>query len=142
MQGRSVINKRAMNISDIVRYLGASFFKVALSGLLCISPLWASELVKTIEYSKPSIVGVGTFQKTRSPPLNFLGTGFVLDDGLHVITNAHVVPEVRDVVCCGKFALYSLHLGSFISRCLPSGEFSCCNPLKLALSLIYGAIGH
>lgn len=62
------------------------------------SPLWASELVKTIENIKPSIVGVGTVQRTRSPQVNFLGTGFVLDDGFHVVTNAHVVPEVLDVV--------------------------------------------
>jgi S1-C subfamily serine protease len=40
---------------------------------------------------------VGTVQRTRSPAVNFLGTGFVLDDGLHVITNAHVVPEVLDI---------------------------------------------
>jgi serine protease Do len=92
-----VINKiTIMNITHIIRRLAAYLVKVALPGFLCISPLWGSELVKTIEYSKPSIVGVGTFQRTRSPPLNFLGTGFVVDDGLHVITNAHVVPEVLD----------------------------------------------
>ena len=85
-----------MNITRICRRILLGFAQVALPGLICISPLWGSELVKTIEYSKPSIVGVGTFQKTRSPPLNFLGTGFVVDDGLHVITNAHVVPEVLD----------------------------------------------
>lgn len=66
-------------------------------GLILVTPLWASELVKTIEDVKPSIVGVGTVQRTRSPAVNFLGTGFVLDDGLHVITNAHVVPEVLDI---------------------------------------------
>lgn len=66
-------------------------------GIIFVTPLWGSELVKTIERVKPSIVGVGTFQKTRSPALNFLGTGFVLNDGLHVITNAHVVPEVLNV---------------------------------------------
>ncbi len=41
---------------------------------------------------------MGTVQRTRSPQVNFLGTGFVLDDGFHVVTNAHVVPEVLDVV--------------------------------------------
>ncbi|MET3118400.1 serine protease Do [Undibacterium sp. GrIS 1.8] len=45
-------------------------------------------LVKTL---KPSIVAIGTFQKTRSPAVNFSGTGFVVGDGLTVITNAHVV---------------------------------------------------
>lgn len=66
-------------------------------GLLFVSPLWGAELVQTIERIKPAVVGVGTFQKTRTPPVNFLGTGFVLDDGLHVVTNAHVVPELLDI---------------------------------------------
>lgn len=69
----------------------------SIFGLMFVSPLWAGDLVKTIEYTKPSIVGVGTVQRTRSPPVNILGTGFVLDDGLHVITSAHVVPEVLDI---------------------------------------------
>ena len=69
----------------------------AILGLMFVSPLWASELVKTIENVKPSIVGVGTVQRTRSPPVNILGTGFVLDDGFHVITNAHVIPEMLDI---------------------------------------------
>ena len=42
------------------------------------------------------MVGVGTFQKTRRPPSVFRGTGFVVADGLHVITNAHVLPEKVD----------------------------------------------
>jgi len=66
-------------------------------GLLFVSPLWGTELVRTIEHIKPAVVGVGTFQKTRTPSVNFLGTGFVLDDGLHVVTNAHVVPELLDI---------------------------------------------
>jgi serine protease Do len=70
---------------------------LAIFGFMFVTPLWGAELVKTIEHIKPSIVGIGTFQKTRSPSVNFLGTGFVLDDGLHVITNAHVVPEVLDI---------------------------------------------
>ena len=70
---------------------------LGIFGLMFGSPLWGSELGKTIEQVKPSIVGVGTVQITRSPPVNFLGTGFVLDDGLHVVTNAHVVPEVLDI---------------------------------------------
>lgn len=70
---------------------------LAIPGFMFISHAWASDLVRTIENVKPSIVGVGTVQKTRSPPINFLGTGFVMDDGLHVVTNAHVVPEVLDI---------------------------------------------
>lgn len=70
---------------------------LTVSGFMYISHAGASDLVQTIESVKPSIVGVGTVQKTRSPPLNFLGTGFVMDDGVHVVTNAHVVPEVLDI---------------------------------------------
>jgi len=53
-------------------------------------------LPDTIEKIKPSIVGIGTFQKTRRPPSIFRGTGFVVADGLHVATNAHVLPATVD----------------------------------------------
>ena len=46
-----------------------------------------------IDRIKPSIVAIGTFQKTRSPPFIFRGTGFAVADGTIVATNAHVVPE-------------------------------------------------
>lgn len=45
----------------------------------------------TIARVKASVVAVGTMQKTRSPPFQFLGTGFVVDDGTLVATNAHVI---------------------------------------------------
>ena len=56
----------------------------------------SSRLPDTIEKIRPAVVGVGTFQKTRRPPSIFRGTGFVVADGLHVITNAHVLPEKVD----------------------------------------------
>jgi S1-C subfamily serine protease len=56
----------------------------------------ASELARTIGAVKPSVVGVGTFVKTRSPATIFNGTGFVVGDGLSVITNSHVVPDLLD----------------------------------------------
>ncbi len=48
-------------------------------------------LPDTIRQIKPSIVGVGSYDKLRRPPLRFRGTGFVVADGRHVLTNAHVV---------------------------------------------------
>jgi S1-C subfamily serine protease len=51
----------------------------------------AASLAKTVATVKNSIVGIGTFQKTRSPAIRFVGTGFVVGDGLSVVTNAHVV---------------------------------------------------
>lgn len=65
-------------------------------GMLFVSQSCNADLVQTIERIKPSIVGVGTFQKMRSPPVNFLGTGFVVDDGRYIVTNAHVVPDSMD----------------------------------------------
>ncbi len=58
--------------------------------------LHGQSLPDTIEKIKPSIVAIGTFQKTRRPPAVFRGTGFVVADGLHVATNAHVLPDKMD----------------------------------------------
>ncbi|MES2263057.1 MAG: serine protease [Pseudomonadota bacterium] len=67
--------------------------------LLCccaIGAAAAADLSTTIASVKASVVGVGTYQRTRSPATVFYGTGVVLGDGLSVITNAHVVPEFPD----------------------------------------------
>ena len=64
---------------------------------LLLTPSFAfgasSALPDTIQKVKPSIVAVGTYQKTRSPAFAFRGTGFVVGDGTLVATNAHVLPE-------------------------------------------------
>lgn len=52
-----------------------------------------ADLPATIEKVKPGVVGVGTMQKTRRPPGQIVGTGFVVADGNYVITNAHVIPK-------------------------------------------------
>jgi S1-C subfamily serine protease len=70
-----------------------------LTGLLFFAPFFLSagsclaDLPATIDRVKPSIVGVGTVQKTRRPPYRIVGTGFVVADGHYVITNAHVIPK-------------------------------------------------
>lgn len=64
---------------------------LALSLALAAS---ADELSHTIELVKPSVVGIGSYQKTRSPALQFIGSGFVIEDGLTVVTAAHVVSEL------------------------------------------------
>ena len=81
-------NRRFVNS---VSWLGVAllFSTTALAGE-------SSRLPDTIEKIRPAVVGVGTFQKTRRPPSVFRGTGFVVADGLHVITNAHVLPEKVD----------------------------------------------
>ncbi|NNG24197.1 S1 family peptidase [Telluria aromaticivorans] len=54
-------------------------------------------LPRTVARVKPSVVGVGTLLKTRQPAIVFTGTGFIVGDGLSVITNAHVIPNTLDV---------------------------------------------
>jgi len=65
--------------------------------LLVASPAPAADqLVRVIDTVKPSIVGIGSYQKTRSPALIFIGTGFVVGDGLTVVTAAHVAQKMLD----------------------------------------------
>lgn len=61
-------------------------------GLIGAVSIVHADLPQTVEKVKRSIVGIGTYQKTRSPATNMLGTGFVVGNGLHVITNMHVKP--------------------------------------------------
>ena len=53
----------------------------------------AEDLPATITKVKPSVVGIATLKKGRTPPIHFIGTGFVVGDGLTVITNAHVIKQ-------------------------------------------------
>jgi S1-C subfamily serine protease len=58
-------------------------------------------LVDIIEQVRPSVVGVGTVRPARrplakNPPVQFKGTGFVVADGLKVVTNFHVLPAELD----------------------------------------------
>ena len=71
-------------------------FAALLLTVLLSVPAGASGLVDAIKRVKPSVVGVGTYKDIRRPPSNLLGTGFVVADGLHVVTNAHVVPRRID----------------------------------------------
>lgn len=72
-------------------------FASLLAGASLAAPLQAAgALPDTVARVKRSVVGVGTYLQTRSPAITFAGTGFVVGDGLSVITNAHVVPEMLD----------------------------------------------
>lgn len=66
----------------------------AFACLLLASATGFADSVAAIERVKPSIVGVGTYQKTRSPAFEFRGTGFVVGDGARLATNGHVLPPV------------------------------------------------
>ncbi len=66
------------------------------SALLPGRTAMAASLSQAIARVKPSVIAVGTFQRTRSPAFAFRGTGFVVGDGTLVATNAHVLPGVLD----------------------------------------------
>jgi serine protease Do len=57
---------------------------------------FAGNLVPALPAIKPSVVAVGTEVPTRTPPINLLGSGFAVANGLYIITNAHVIPGVLD----------------------------------------------
>jgi S1-C subfamily serine protease len=52
-----------------------------------------ADLPETIERIKQAVVGVGTYAPIRGVQASYRGTGFVVADGRHVITNAHVLPS-------------------------------------------------
>lgn len=58
--------------------------------LSVFSPAAAAEISDILPRIKLSVAGVGTLHPLRSPRIKLLGTGFVVSDGQHVVTNAHV----------------------------------------------------
>jgi S1-C subfamily serine protease len=53
-----------------------------------------ADIVSLLPSIKPAIVGVGTLHPLAVPRIRLLGTGFVVADGRHVVTNAHVLPAL------------------------------------------------
>ncbi len=49
-----------------------------------------------IEQIKPGVVAVGTYYFNDKPKNRYLGTGFVIGDGRHVVTNYHVVQPIQE----------------------------------------------
>jgi len=75
--------------------------RIVISLILCTivfasKLLYAQTLPQVVQKIKPSIMGVGTLQSTRRVRSKLLGTGFVVADGYHVITNYHVIPKHMD----------------------------------------------
>jgi S1-C subfamily serine protease len=81
--------RRACNAGAVARLALAA-------ALLSGAPSAGAQVPATIERVKPSVVGIGTFQKTRAPAFRFLGTGFAVGDGSMIVTNAHVLPQSLD----------------------------------------------
>jgi S1-C subfamily serine protease len=61
----------------------------------------AASFPDIVDQVRPSIVGIGTAYPPRQPnrkgdPVSYLGTGFVVGNGLQIVTNAHVIPDQLD----------------------------------------------
>ncbi len=65
----------------------------AMAMAMAMPSVARADLVKVLPRIKPSIVAVGTYQRTRSPAFRFRGTGFVIGNGQLIVTNAHVLPD-------------------------------------------------
>ncbi len=85
---------------------------VAIALLLVAPVLLAASLPDVVDRVRPSIVGVGTAYPPRQPnrkgeAVSYLGTGFVVGNGLQVVTNAHVIPATLDADNQQNLAVFS-----------------------------------
>ncbi len=71
-----------------------SIVVVASSPLLSAQ---ADTLPQTIQKVKRAVVAVGTYEPARAPRGEFRATGYAVGDGLHVVTNYHVVKQLLDL---------------------------------------------
>tara|TARA_R110001592_G_scaffold126336_1_gene337463 strand:+ start:87274 stop:88053 length:780 start_codon:yes stop_codon:yes gene_type:complete len=74
---------------------------VAVLTLLLLPIASAATLPDVIDRVRPSIVAIGTAYPPRQPnrkgdTVSYFGTGFVVGDGLQVVTNAHVISGELD----------------------------------------------
>jgi len=81
---------------------------IAIVLCLILFPIksFANTLPELIKKVKPSIIGVGSYQGTRRPPSKLTGTGFVVADGYHIVTNFHVLPENLDLENREKLVIF------------------------------------
>ena len=85
---------------------------VSIPMLMAPPAAHAAELSQTIAVVKPAVVAIASFQKTRSPSMVFFGTGFAVNDGLTIITNAHVVLPQMDSEKSGTLGVLIGSVGS------------------------------
>lgn len=74
---------------------------------ICLLPARAADFSQTIANVKKSVVGIGTYQQTRSPAALVEATGFAVGDGSHVVTNAHAVNKLLNGPALEKFVVFA-----------------------------------
>jgi len=81
----------------VTGWRAASAILLLFASLCVLVSTAKAELPEIVDKVRPSIVVIGTFQLKRSPQFVMRGTGFVVGDGRHVATNAHVLAQPLDV---------------------------------------------
>lgn len=80
---------RLYNASLVSKYRSILHTLIGLSFLGSAS-VFAVDIADRVVAIKPGVVGVGRFHPTRSPRAQLTGTGFVVGDGSHVVSCAHI----------------------------------------------------
>jgi serine protease Do len=88
-------SKRHTSWAPVFLALKSITLPLVVAALLTALPAQA-DMADTLEAIKPGVVGVGTFHPTRSPRASLQGTGFVVLDGLHVVSCAHIFDKELD----------------------------------------------
>lgn len=100
----------------MTRYISVWLLSFVLLLTAAASVPASAQLIDTIPVVKRSVVGIGTQLRTRSPAVVFFGTGFVVGDGLSVITNAHVLPKLLDPASKEEIGIVLRERGGVVFR--------------------------
>lgn len=65
---------------------------IAMICMTMLASVVFADITDTINRIKPSIVVIGSYKSTNSPPFALHGTGFVIGNGGFIATSAHVLP--------------------------------------------------
>lgn len=90
----------------IMKFLFILFFLSWLFVPIEITIAKETTLSDTLARVKPSIVAIGTYLPSRLPREVLLGTGFAVDDGQFIITNAHVTAINLDKAHLEEYAVF------------------------------------
>lgn len=83
----------AASLNSKTRTIRLGLVVLGLSGVCAQARADVADTLTTI---KPGVVGVGSFHPTRSPRIALNGTGFVVGDGRHIVSCAHIFARVLD----------------------------------------------
>lgn len=81
-----------------------------------VGVVMAHDYKRAVAELKPSVVAVGTYAPLRQPAHFYLGTGFVVADGKHAVTNFHVVDKRLNEAKREQFAIFVKLDGSDVRK--------------------------